>query len=433
MIKALIITYYWPPSGGAGVQRWLKLSKYLAEFGVEPIVLTVDEKQASYAVLDSSLVADIAPNILVFKTPTNEPFESYKKLLGKKSIPYGGFANETKPGLFDKLARFIRGNFFIPDARVGWNRFAIEKASELIRTHGIDVVITSSPPHSTQLIGLSLKKRFPIKWIADLCDPWTDIYYYESFFHLPFAAKKDKDFERRVIEESDRILIASPPWRQLFQSKTSTPTEAKTCFLPMGYDEADFNKSFIEDKEHFIITYAGTLADSYRPEVFAEALKLLDRSKISKLKVRFVGSVTPAIKGHFEARGVADLLEIVPYVKHDRPVAYLMEGSVLLLAIPQNKNEEIIIPGKIFEYLAAQKPVICLGPVHGESAKIIEGMNAGKAFDRTMAGPMSAYIQTLYTKWEQGEDINLPVHPELVRFSRRDQARQLSEIVKGLK
>ncbi len=433
MTKVLIITYYWPPSGGAGVQRWLKLTKYLAEFGIEPLVLTVDEKQASYAVHDPSLLDEIAGSTRVFKTPTSEPFESYKKLLGKKSIPYGGFANETKPGLFDKIARFVRGNFFIPDARVGWNRFAIEKASELIRNEKIEVVITSSPPHSTQLIGLELKKRLPIKWIADLCDPWTDIYYYDEFYHLPFALKKDKAFERRVVEESDRILIASPPWRQLFQSKTKKPIEDKTHFLPMGYDEADFNRSFKEDKDHFIITYAGTLADSYRPEVFAEALRLLDRNKTPKLKVRFVGSVTPAIKSHFESRGVADLLEILPYVKHYRSVEYLKEGSALLLAIPQNKNEEIIIPGKIFEYLAARKPVICLGPLNGESARLIEGNQAGRAFDHTMAADMSAYIQVLYSRWEQGENINLPEDPSIVRFSRRDQARQLSELVKGLK
>ena len=180
MKKILIITYYWPPSGGAGVQRWLKFSKYLPEFGYEPVILSVDEKEASYAQLDYSLLAEINPGMAIHKTRTFEPYNLYRKLSNKKEIPYGGFSNQKRITLFEKFSRFVRGNLFVPDPRKGWNRFAYKKAAELIRREQIEVVVTSGPPHSTHLIGRRLKRHFGVKWIADFRDPWTDIYYYKD-------------------------------------------------------------------------------------------------------------------------------------------------------------------------------------------------------------------------------------------------------------
>ena len=177
MKKVLIISYYFPPSGGSGVQRWLKFVKYLPEFGYEPIVLTVDPTVASYPQIDATLLQDIPSLVRVERTTTREMLSLYKRVSPTKEIPYGGFANENTQGLFSTISRFIRGNFFLPDPRRGWNKFAYKKACELIEQEQIDTVITTSPPHSTQLIGLKLKKRFPsIQWIADLRDPWRDIF-----------------------------------------------------------------------------------------------------------------------------------------------------------------------------------------------------------------------------------------------------------------
>jgi hypothetical protein len=175
MNKVLIVTYYWPPSGGAGVQRWLKFSKYLPEFGWEPIILTVDPEFAAYPVTDYSLSEGFPSSVKIFKTAATNYFRVYNK--DKTRIPTAGFANNKENTLKEKIMRFIRGNFFIPDPRRGWNSFAFRKACEIIETERIENIITTSPPHSTQLIGLNIKKKYPaINWIADLRDPWTDIY-----------------------------------------------------------------------------------------------------------------------------------------------------------------------------------------------------------------------------------------------------------------
>jgi len=175
MKKVLIITYYWPPSGGAGVQRMLKFVKYLHQLGVQITVITVDPRKASYQLTDDSFLKDIPDDINVIKTNTFEPFNLYKSLGSKKEIPHSGFANETNPGFFQKASRFVRGNFFIPDARRGWNKYAYREAIKVIKNNKIDAIITSSPPHSTQLVGLKLKNKYNIPWVADLRDPWTDI------------------------------------------------------------------------------------------------------------------------------------------------------------------------------------------------------------------------------------------------------------------
>ena len=195
MKKVLIITYYWPPSGGSGVQRWLKFSKYLPEFGIEPIVLTVDPDFATYPSIDTTLELEVSDSIRVYRTKAKNPLEVYQKIR-RKPAPQSGFAGEKKSGLLDKIFRFIRGNVFLPDARIGWNPYAFEKAKQLIKELNINTVITTSPPHSTQLIGLRLKKEFTIQWIADLRDPWTEIYYNKELFRTNWAERQDAKMEK---------------------------------------------------------------------------------------------------------------------------------------------------------------------------------------------------------------------------------------------
>ena len=239
MKKILIITYYWPPSGGAGVQRWLKFSKYLPEFGYTPIILTVDEKEASYAQLDYSLLQEVDPALQVHKTRTFEPYNLYRKLSKKKEIPYGGFSNQKKITLFERFSRMIRGNLFVPDPRRGWNRYALKKALDLISSEQIDVVVTSGPPHSTHLIGNRIKERTGIRWIADFRDPWTDIYYYKELYHAGLATWFDKQLEKKVLSHADKIITVSEEVGKLLLKKIPGTGE-KIVVIPNGYDEADF-------------------------------------------------------------------------------------------------------------------------------------------------------------------------------------------------
>ena len=264
--RLLVLTYYWPPSGGAGVQRCLKWVKYLGEFGVAATVVTVDAAQATYPVRDASLEAEVPADVRVIRTPTSEPFESYKKLTGR-AVPYGGFANEGKPGLVQQVLRFVRGNLFIPDPRRGWNKHALRAVEALLAAgETFDAVLTSSPPHSTQLIGLELQRRHGLRWLADLRDPWTDIYYYKELHHTLLAAWLDARYERQVLTQADAVLVTSPETKRLFLAKLSALPIAKFHVLPNRYDESDFRQPSTAPTDCLRITHTGTITELYRIE-----------------------------------------------------------------------------------------------------------------------------------------------------------------------
>ncbi|HRQ31008.1 MAG TPA: glycosyltransferase, partial [Saprospiraceae bacterium] len=266
MQKILIITYYWPPSGGAGVQRWVKLVKYLSVQNIEIHVLTVDQQYASYSMTDHSIISDIPDNIHIHKTKSFEPINIYGKIVGKNKIPIAGFSNVDNFSLKQKTVNFLRSNLFIPDPRKFWNYFAIKKAKELILKNGIEVVITSSPPHSTQLIGRKLKKLLKVKWIADLRDPWTDIYYYPLLYHSKLSKKIDRYYEKKTLESSDAIITVSESLKELFLQKLQDLPKDKFTIIPNGFDEADFEPAkIIKDFDKFVINYTGSMSLEYHP------------------------------------------------------------------------------------------------------------------------------------------------------------------------
>lgn len=429
MKKVLIISYYWPPSGGAGVQRMLKTVKYFPEFGIIPYVITVKEDKASYPSTDESLNKDVPAEAIVFRTDTFEPFGIYSKILGKKSIPTG-FSNESNPGAFQKFSRFIRGNFFIPDARRGWVKFAFREACSIIENEKIDTALVTSPPHSAQLVGLLLKKKYKIKWIADFRDPWTDIYYYDAFSHLSFARKKDLKYEKDVLTSADRIITVSKDVKKLLAAKIPDIGDNKISIIPNGYDDEDFeNKNTSVNGNEFIITYTGTLADSYNPSVFFHALKkVISNNQDAKIKLRFIGNPAGTLIEEIRNISLSDNLELVPTVPHDKSVEYLLNSSALLLVIPEIKNDKGILTGKLFEYLAARKPIICIGPEDGDAAEIINECKAGKTFGRKSDKNLTCYLEQLLNDWRSGKDTNIS-NSNYKKYSRRSQAKELSEII----
>jgi len=390
MKKVLIITYYWPPSGGAGVQRWLKFAKYLPEFGWQPVILTVHPQYASYPQRDESLVAEIHPDCLVYTTKSFELYNLYKLISGKKEVPYGGFANDSKEGIFQKLSKFLRGNFLLPDPRKGWNKYALKRAVELIREFNIDTVVTTSPPHSTQLIGLKLKQIFNIRWIADLRDPWTDIYYYNQFNHTALARQIDKNYERKVVENADLLITVSEDLKRIFIEKSSLPISAKTFVIPNGFDEDDFRISPVPVETKKIITYTGTISEAYNVDSLLDALGRLDKKLKEQLLIRFVGKVPSSVEQNFRKTGID--MELTGYVDHTKSIEYLFRSDLLLLVIPKVKNNRGILTGKFFEYLASRKPVLAIGPTDGDLAKIIQETNCGNLFDYSDADGMSRFV-----------------------------------------
>jgi glycosyltransferase involved in cell wall biosynthesis len=427
--KVLFITYYWPPSGGAGVQRCLKFVKHLPEFGITPTVITVSEKEGSYPVLDESLAADIPAGVRVIRTATSEPFEFYKKITGKKEIPYGGFANERRESLAQKFFKFLRGNLFIPDARVGWNKYAIQAASKLLAEEKFEAVITTSPPHSSQLIGLALKQQFGVRWIADLRDPWTDIYYYKDLQHTTWAKNKDARYERDVIEKADALLVTSSDTKRLFLAKAPQVGSAKIKVLPNGFDEEDFKAPSAPPADAFVITYTGTITETYNIEAFLKALsQVASRHPDIPFRLRFVGKISDSIFHQVVASGLEPVTEVIPFVPHSESVKYLLNSTVLLMGIPDVENNFCILPGKLFEYLAANKPIICIGPLHSDADRIIDECGAGRVFHYAAFDLMVDHLDQLAQGWKINTNLDLPwiaYH----RYSRRNLTGELARII----
>jgi len=421
MKKVLIITYYWPPSGGAGVQRWLKFAKYLPELGWQPIILTVDPKYASYPQRDESLSKEVGSDCLVYTTKSFELYNLYKLVSGKKEVPYGGFANESKEGLLLKFSKFLRGNFLLPDPRKGWNKYALKKAAELIREFKIETVVTTSPPHSTQLIGFKLKQKFNIRWIADLRDPWTDIYYYTQFKHTALALRIDKNYEQKVVEKADVLITVSEDVKRIFADKSNLPIAAKTTVIPNGFDEEDFSISNIPTEIKRIITYTGTISEAYDVDSFLEAINSLDDHLKSQLLIRFVGKVPPSVENKFRLTGLE--IELVGYVDHIKSIEYLFRSDLLLLVIPKVKNNQGILTGKFFEYLASQKPILAIGPTDGDLARIIEETKCGKLFDYSDSKGILQFIQ---------EKLVLPkttiITDQANQYSRKELTRKIAQL-----
>jgi len=431
--KILVITYYWPPGGGAGVQRILKFVKYLPSNGFKPYVVTVDADKASYPVTDNSLNAEVPAEAEVFRTDTFEPFGIYSKVVGKKSIPTG-FSNESDPGLIQKMSRFIRGNFFIPDARKGWINFAFNEACGIIEKENIDTIITTSPPHSVQLAGLKLKKKYGINWIADLRDPWTDIYYYKEFKHLPFAERLDKKYERLVLENADKVITVSSDLKRIFTEKSESINENKIIIIPNGFDEDDFRNVISEDsrQKEFIISYTGTMAESYNPQIFFNVCKkLTSENPDVNIRLRFIGSPAEPLMHKIREMSLSGNLEVIPTVTHERSVGYLNESTALLLVIPEVINDKGILTGKLFEYLASRKTIVCIGPEDGEAAKIINECGAGKTFGRNNGNGLYEYMKGLLKSWKEKGNLNVDSE-SYKKYSRKSQTAVLSSVIREL-
>lgn len=421
MNKVLIISYYWPPSGGAGVQRWTKLTKYLANKGIEIHVITVDPEQASYLQVDESLCDDIHPSVHVHTTSSFEPINYYAKLVGKSNVPTAGFSNVNNESWKQKFVTAIRSNLFIPDPRRGWNKYAYQKALQVIQDHDIKHLITTSPPHSTQLIGLKLKKKLKsaITWIADFRDPWSDIYYYELLQHSFFSDKINRAYERSVIEQSDTIITVGERFKDSLLSKTDKIDSTKIRIVTNGYDPDDFTKNALLDTKEFIISYVGTISDYYNPKVFFEALsKLIQKYPEAPIKFRLVGILSENLK-KFIIDKISDKATFIPPVSHDKAVEFMQTSHLLLLT---TQGEKGTIPGKTFEYLAAKRRIVCIGK--GDAAQVIDESKAGKSFERDELDEIFNYLEVALDEFNQQIPFKSDVET-VKQYSREHQAEQI--------
>jgi glycosyltransferase involved in cell wall biosynthesis len=419
--KVLIITYYWPPSGGAGVQRWLKFAKYLPSSGWIPVVLTVDPDYATYPYRDDSLYGEIPIDVEVYRTKAVNYFALYSR--DQSKIPHSGFASGAGKDPKSRLSRFIRGNLFIPDPRRGWNGYAFRKACELIRNQNITHIITTSPPHSTQLIGLRLKRRFPhIKWVADMRDPWTDIYYYDLFKPSLPARIVDSHMEKNVLSKADSIITVGQKLASLLAEKGEN-IAGKTHVLPNGFDEEDFEGMKPTLPDIFTVTYVGTLSPSYPVKGFLQAIREL-QAVGQPVNIRFVGTVSEPVR-ELLPEG-EESIEFIPYCEHPAAIRHMMESSLLLLIIPDHPSNRSILTGKIFEYLATEKPILLLGPKDGDAAQLLEKCGYQGIFAYDDADGIKSFI----LKVAEGRPVRRSGHH--LEYSRRALSSKLGEMLGDL-
>ena len=431
--KLLVITYYWPPSGGPAVQRWLSLTDELAKLGWQIWVLTVDEKYATYQVEDALLLQKVNPAVQVFKTKTIEPFGLYKLLFGKKSIPAPGFSNESNLSLVKKISRFIRGNLFIPDPRKYWKTFAVKKASELIDANQITTIITAGPPHSTHFIGKSLKEKKGIKWLCDFHDLWTDVIYYDLLYHLPFIKKIDRNKEADILISCTGVLTAGEKYKEKLASKSAEIDMAKIHVTRIGYDASLFTKPVAITDKRLTISYVGGIAEYYEPEIFFRSVAAARKALPIDICIRFAGFTAPVVKAFIHQYHLQDVYEETGYVTHAKAVEYMRSSSILLLVNPVTRDEAMVIPGKLYEYLAAGKPIINITRKDAETAAIIEQCSAGKTFERNEEQALTEYLIALFSEWQQTGQLSHQGNKELIEtFAISAIAANVSRLLSGL-
>lgn len=385
MKKVLILTYYWPPAGGAGVQRCLKFVKYLREFGWEPVVYTAENGEMP--VVDNSLLKDVPPGVEVIKTPIWEPYTAYKKFIGRKKddkINAAFLSENKKSSVTEKISVWIRGNFFIPDARKFWIKPSIRYLNDYLSKHHVDAVISSGPPHSMHLIALGLKKKFPaLPWLADFRDPWTNIDFYEDLMLTGLADAKHRRLEKAVLQKADHVISIGETSTQELENILKSyklPTGNKFSTITNGYDEEDVYKGELEIDRKFSLAHIGSLVKSRNPIILWKALSELAKEHPDfekDLEIKLVGKVDYAVKESIEQYSLGKYVRKIEYLPHSEVIKEQQRSKVLLLLVNNTKNAKSILTGKFFEYMAAKVPIIAIGPEDGDLAKIVEETRCG--------------------------------------------------------
>jgi len=429
--KVLIITYYWPPSGGAGVQRWLKFVKYLREYGWEPVVFTAEGGEVP--VLDNSLKKDIPENIEVLKGPIWEPYKVYKKLIGQKKedkIQTGFLTENEKPKTIEKLSIWVRGNLFIPDARKFWIKPSVKRLTKYLKENNVDAIVSNGPPHTTHMIALSLKKKFGVPWLADFRDPWTNIDFYDKLLLSKWADKKHHKLEDEVINLADEVVTVSPNWAKDFLEQS----KRKFQVIYNGFDEEDFNNGTVELDKKFSFVHIGSMNKDRNPHnlwvVLGELCREIEGFS-EDVEIKMIGPVDIAVKQAIESNGLIENFNKLNYVPHQEAIAILNTAQLLLLPINDTPNSLGVIPGKLFEYLAAKRPIICIGPTEGDSSKIIRESNAGYVFPFSDSENLKQRIMSLFKEFKENGSLGHS-SGEINKYSRKNLTGQLAKLLDDL-
>lgn len=426
--KILIITYYWPPAGGPGVQRWLKFAKYLPQFGWKPVIYTPENP--SFPLIDNSLLKEIPKETEIVKTKILEPYSLAERLnKNNKKFKSGQFDIGKNQSWKSKLSIWIRGNFFIPDARILWVRPSVKFLKKYLRENHIETLVTTGPPHSLHLIGLHLKKENPhLRWIADFRDPWTDISYYQHLKLSNHSDKKHRQLEKAVFKTADITLATSYTDAKNFRNKG-----ANSICITNGFDTEIEIPEEKNSREKFVLSYVGVLEQLRNPEILWQVLEELiheNKEFKEKLEIRFVGRIDDKILETLEKSSLKTAINNLGYLSHQESIHQMQDSSLLLITnFPQDSSKGIL-PGKIFEYLASGNPILSFGPKDADVQKILEETEAGKHFTYEDKQGLKSFLSEEFQIFSKQRSIN--VSSEVARFSRKNLTSQLSEVLNRL-
>lgn len=422
--KLLIITYYFPPAGGPGVQRWLKFVKYLPEFDIQPIIYVPENP--TYPIIDEGLVSEISDKVIVLKNKIWEPYQlaSVFSKNKTKKISSGIFPHQKKQTFLDKTFLWIRGNLFIPDARVFWVKPSVSYLEKYIKENNIDTIVTSGPPHSLHLIGLELKEKLNVKWFADFRDPWTTIGYHKALRLSGYAANKHKKLERKVLNSADTIIVTSKTTKTEFQAITNKPISVITN----GYDIENVEKQTLDTK--FTLAHIGSFLSDRNPrflwECLVELLQEIPDFK-SHLEIKLIGAVSQEVLDSITQFHLNDYLNLLGYISHYEAIAHQKKSQVLLLIEINSEDTKSIIPGKLFEYMVSNRPIIAIGPEGSDFADIITQTNTGVFFDYSEKAKLKSVILGFYNQFLEGKLEANGVG--LQQYSRKNLTKQFAQLI----
>jgi len=429
--RVLIISYYWPPSGGAGVQRWVKFVKYLRDFGWEPVVYVPENPE--YPSLDESFTKDLPDGLEVIKRPIWEPYNIYRKLTGKGDQPINaGFISENaKQGWKDKLSIRLRGNLLIPDPRCFWIRPSVRFLTEYIRKNPVQAVVTTGPPHSMHRIGYGVKKRFPdLPWLADFRDPWTNIDFYSELGLTRISDAIHHRMERQVVQSADAVVVVSGGMTEEF--KLLKPKQL--VMIPNGFDTADVRKTDTQPDKQFTISHIGTMNSARNPEIIWKAIRALCDENIffnNDVKIQLIGKVDFSVLESLKAFQLEDKAEKTDYLPHADAIRRQQSSQVLLLIINNTPNAKGILTGKFFEYIASGRPVLGVGPSDGDAAQVLNETGAGKMIDFEDVETAKSVLRDWYLLYQE-KKLKIETS-DVEKYSRRSLTGRLAELLNELK
>lgn len=422
--KVLIITYYWPPAGGPGVQRWLKFVKYLPDYSIEPIIYCPENP--NYPIIDNELVDDVPKGITVIKQPIKEPykFANFLSRKSSKSISSGLIPKKDKQSFIDKLLLYIRGNFFIPDGRKAWINPSVYFLSEYIQKNNIETIITTGPPHSLHVIGMHLKQQIGVKWLADFRDPWTTIGYHKALKLTIASQKKHMYLEQKVLNTADQIVVTSEVTKKEFQLKTQKPIEVITN----GYDTHNVQRPTKDLK--FSIAHIGSLLSERNPKLLWQALnELMKENEAFKdaLQLNLIGVVSEEVLNSIYESDLKEVVNLMGYVNHKEAIKLQMHSRVLLLIEIDSEDAKAIIPGKLFEYMASETPILAIGPKASDVEQIIKSTNTGCYFNYDQIHEIKSQILAYFETYKNNTLTTSPIG--LKQYSRKELTSKLAKLI----